>query len=191
MVDGLVEGVREPFFEILLAAENGWHEEVHQGPELHDIVLQWRPRQQQSAFGVEPKQGLPSLTLKIFDILGFIENHVVPLLSPEGEVILDHKLIRGNTHMERVFFAPPVSLDLPLFLRAKIGENLKGRAPFLKLHLPVDDNRGWHDDQVRAPHALITGQRGDHRYGLYGFPEAHLIGEDAIQFFVVQSHQPV
>jgi len=53
--DGLVEGVGEPFFEVLLAAENLWHQEVHQRPKLHDIVLQRGTCQEESALGVEPK----------------------------------------------------------------------------------------------------------------------------------------
>ena len=59
--------------------------------------------------------------------------------------------------MERVVLAPALSFDLALFLGAKVSQYLESRAPALEFHLPVDDNRSWHNDQVRAPHAFITG----------------------------------
>lgn len=37
--DTLVEGVAEPLFKVLLAAENLRHQEVHQTPKFHHIVL--------------------------------------------------------------------------------------------------------------------------------------------------------
>ena len=53
--DGLVEGVGEPLLEVLLAAEDLWHQEMHEGPQLHDIILQGGTCEQQSPFGVEPE----------------------------------------------------------------------------------------------------------------------------------------
>ena len=40
-----VEGVAEPVGEFLAGAEDVGHEEVHEGPELHEVVLEggtWR-----------------------------------------------------------------------------------------------------------------------------------------------------
>lgn len=44
--------------------------------------------QEQPSFRVESEQGLPSLTLEVLDVLRFIQDHVVPFLSPEREVVL-------------------------------------------------------------------------------------------------------
>lgn len=89
LCDGLVEWVREPLLEVLLAAEDLWHQEMHEGPQLHDIILQGGARQQQSPFGVEPEQGLPPLAFEVLNVLGFIQDHIVPLLPSEGEVVLN------------------------------------------------------------------------------------------------------
>ena len=44
--DALIEGVREPLLEILLTAENLRHKEMHEGPELHHIILEGCPCQE-------------------------------------------------------------------------------------------------------------------------------------------------
>ena len=124
MCDGLIEWVGEPLLEVLLAAEDLRHQEMHEGPQLHDIILQGGTSQQESPFSVEPKQGLPPLAFEVLNVLGLIQDHIVPLLPSEGKVILNDKLVRGDAHMERVFLAPTVSLDLSLFLRSEIGQDL-------------------------------------------------------------------
>lgn len=97
---------------------------MHEGPQLHDIILQGGARQQQSPFGVEPEQGLPPLAFEVLNVLGFIQDHIVPLLPSEGEVVLNDQLIGGDAHMERVVLAPAMSLDLSLFLGSEIGQDL-------------------------------------------------------------------
>ena len=62
---------------------------MHEGPQLHDIILQGGTCQQQSPFRVEPKQGLPPLAFEILDVLGLIQDHIVPLLPSEGKVVLN------------------------------------------------------------------------------------------------------
>ena len=49
----------------LSGTEYVWHEEVHQRPELHQVVLQRSARQQQPALSAEIQQGLPPLRFKV------------------------------------------------------------------------------------------------------------------------------
>ena len=93
LVNTLAERVREPLFKVLLVAEDLRHQEVHERPELHHIILQGCASQQKSTLGVEAKECLPALRLEILDVLGLVEDHVVPLLAAEGEVILNDELI--------------------------------------------------------------------------------------------------
>jgi hypothetical protein len=44
---------------------------------------------------------------------------------------------------------------------------------------------------MRAPDTFIAGQRGQHGNSLNGFPETHLVSEDAIKFFVMKSYKPI
>lgn len=48
---------------------------------------------------VEVDESLPSLTLEILDILRFIEDKIIPLLSFERERVLDSKLIRCDYYV--------------------------------------------------------------------------------------------
>lgn len=56
--DHVVEGVGEPVAELLARAEDVRHEEVHERPELHQVVLQGRAREEEAAVAVEVQQGL-------------------------------------------------------------------------------------------------------------------------------------
>lgn len=98
-----------------------WHQEVHQGPKLHDVILKRGSCQQKSSFRVESQKGLPSLALEILDVLGLVQDHIIPLFPSEGKVILDNKLVRCDADVERVFLTPPVSLNFSFFLRTEVG----------------------------------------------------------------------
>ena len=100
LIDGLAERVLEPFLEILLVGEDLRHQEVHEGPEFHNIVLKRGSSEEEAALGVEAQQCLPSLTFEVLDILSFIQDHVVPFLPPEGEVVLDDQLVRSDADVE-------------------------------------------------------------------------------------------
>lgn len=75
---------------------------MHERPELHHIVLKRSSCQQKPSLSVKSEKSLPSLRPEIFDILSFIKDHVVPLLSSKCKVILDNKLVTGNADVERV-----------------------------------------------------------------------------------------
>ena len=59
------------------------HEEMHEGPELHEVVLQGGPGDQQAALGIEVEQRLPPLALPVLDHVGLVQDKVLPLLAPE------------------------------------------------------------------------------------------------------------
>ena len=152
----LAEWIWEPFLEILLTAEYLRHQEMHKRPELHHVVLEWSTCQQESSLCVKAQERLPSLTLEVFNVLSFIQDHVVPLLPSECKVILNDKFVRGDAHVERVLSAPPVTFKFAFLLRSEVGEDLESRAPLLKLHFPIDDDSSRNHDEVRAPHTSVT-----------------------------------
>lgn len=59
------------------------HEEVHEGPELHEVVLQGGASDEEAALGVEVQQGLPPLALPVLDHVGLVQNQILPLLAPK------------------------------------------------------------------------------------------------------------
>lgn len=82
--------VHEPVLEVSVRGKHSWHEEVHERPQFHQIVLEWSPCQKQSSGCVEVKQHLPSLRLEVLDVLCFIQDQISPLLPPKRLVILNN-----------------------------------------------------------------------------------------------------
>lgn len=56
------------------------HEEVHERPELHEAVLQRGTGEEEPPLGVERQERLPALALEILDVLGLVQDEVVPLV---------------------------------------------------------------------------------------------------------------
>lgn len=73
------EGGVEPLLEGAATLENGGQEEVQQGPQLRQFVLQWCSRQKDSARGqVMSVENLRQLTVVVFHAVAFIDDHVLP-----------------------------------------------------------------------------------------------------------------
>jgi hypothetical protein len=49
------------------------------------------------------------LTLEVFNVLGFIQNHVIPFLPSENKMVLNYQFIGSYTDMERVVLAPALA----------------------------------------------------------------------------------
>jgi hypothetical protein len=48
------------------------HEEVEEGPELEEVVLEGSPSEEEAALGVEVDESLPALRLEVLDVLGLV-----------------------------------------------------------------------------------------------------------------------
>ena len=134
----------------------------------------------------EVEKDLPSLGFEIFDILSFIQNHIVPFFPSENEMIGNCYFVAGDTDMKRVEFGPSFSFLFPFFGRAKIGHDFKGWTPSFELNLPVHENGGWDNDKVRTPNPLFNGQMSKKGNSLDGFAQTHLISKDAVHSFIVE-----
>ena len=61
--------IREPLLEVSVRREDGGHEEVHQGPQLHQVILQRCASEEEPSLAVEVQQSLPTLALEVLDVL--------------------------------------------------------------------------------------------------------------------------
>lgn len=68
-LDHTGQRIGKPLLEITMRLKDMWHKEVHQGPQLHQAVLQRRASQQQSTLTVKVEQRLPALRLKVLYVL--------------------------------------------------------------------------------------------------------------------------
>lgn len=65
-------------------SEDVGHEEMHQRPQLHQAVLQRGAREQQPPLRVESQERLPPLALEVLDVLGLVQDEMVPLGDDMG-----------------------------------------------------------------------------------------------------------
>ena len=100
-----------------------------------------------------------------------IQDHVVPRLSLEDMRIAASKCVRRDADIEMEFIVPALAQLLPSLGSTVISKDLESREKLLKFHLPVHENTGRHDNQMRTPDALIAckmGQESDSLDGLSG-----------------------
>lgn len=60
-----------------------WQEEVEEGPEFSQVVLQWRARQQQLVVSGQHLQLPHQPTVEVFDSVAFVHYQVLPLEALE------------------------------------------------------------------------------------------------------------
>lgn len=79
LLSGHGEGGVEPLLESATALEDGGQQEVEQGPQLGQLVLQRRPGEQQAARGqVMCVQDLSQLTVMVLHPVALVHDHVLP-----------------------------------------------------------------------------------------------------------------
>lgn len=98
---------------------------------------------------------MPSLAFEILNVLGLIKNHVIPFFPSENGVICDSNFIAGDANMETIEFGPSLAFKLSFLGRSKVGHDLESGTPSFKLNLPIHEDSGWYDDQMRSPNAFL------------------------------------
>lgn len=67
--------------KLAMRGEHVRHEEVHERPELHEVVLERRAGEEEAPLRLKVEQRLPPLRLEVFDVLRLVENEVFPLFA--------------------------------------------------------------------------------------------------------------
>jgi len=65
--------------------------------------------------GFEIEKNLPSLGLKVFDIMRLVKYHIVPLLSPKDGMVSDCYFVACDTNVEAIKFGPSFPFDFAFF----------------------------------------------------------------------------
>jgi len=61
--------------------------------QLHEVVLQRSTGEEQAVSSVEAEEGLPPLRAEVLDVMRLIEDHVMPRLATEHELIRENELV--------------------------------------------------------------------------------------------------
>jgi hypothetical protein len=93
---------------------------------------------------MEPEQRLPSNAGRVFDVLGFVKNHVLPVHALEILLILGDQLVAGDQNVKRsilivgeVFLAPELAQRRTILHVAPIGQRFQTRNEAGDFLLPV------------------------------------------------------
>ena len=79
--------------EILVGAEVAWHQEVHDGPEIGNAVLDGRAGEDEAGVGHQALDGLGVLRALVFDGLRLVEHrHGITAIGMEGDVAPDERV---------------------------------------------------------------------------------------------------
>ncbi len=95
-----IVAIVEPVVEKFRIAEYFWQQEVEQGPQLMQIILERGPRQQQFALSTQFPHNLRKLTILIFNLMSLVDNNIVPFYLFQTLETNSHPLKRCHNDIE-------------------------------------------------------------------------------------------
>ena len=169
-------------------------EEVEQRPQLMQVVLDRRARQQQPArrpyLAEEPRE----LRVLILEAMRLVDDEASPAHLLERRDLRRHRLLGRQAHVVVARRHERLALLRALVLGAVQHKDAQLGAELGKLALPVAEHRERQHDQVRLGERrglLLQRQVAEQRDRLQRLAEAHLVGEDAVEIALVQREHPV
>mmetsp|Transcript_8914 Transcript_8914/g.21077 ORF Transcript_8914/g.21077 Transcript_8914/m.21077 type:complete len:452 (+) Transcript_8914:1433-2788(+) len=187
---GLLGGLEERI-EVIGVCELVWQQEVEQRPQLVQVVLQRRAREQQARVGLELADHERELRVLVLDPVSLIDDKVAPVELLKMIFLAAHNLEARDDHVKLPWLHLLLELGIALVLASSHVHDAVVREPLPELSDPVGHGRLGREHHVRTRRVLELCEVPDHRDGLHRLAEPHLVGEDAADPVVVQTHQPV
>ena len=165
--------------KLLQAAQQTRIEKTKQAPQLAQMVFYWGAAGGQPKIGAQGKRRLGAAGVRVFDGLGFVQNHAGPMHLGKAfgvqlkQAIADHHQIPRRQRVQRAL--------LGIRPQAQAGGKAGGFGQ------PVLRHRGGGDHQLRA----VFGAQQAQRQGLHGFAQAHIVGQTSAHAPVRQPRQPM
>ena len=166
----------EPRLERFEVVEDVGQQEVEQRPQLGQIVLERRPREQQPVAILVHRNRLQladETAIHVLQPMALVDDHELPPELPQLRNVADDNLVRRDHHGEDAFLLLAEILPaqrLALFLGTVIDDGLDARRPMLELALPVVQRRQRPNHQERPGNILLPQMR-EHRDRLHRLPE--------------------
>ena len=143
---------------------------LHEVPQLAHMVLQRRARQQQPEVSLQCHGHPGHLRLLILDGVRFVKHDGMPRAGTESLLLRDEQSVGRDHHVESPSLPDHA---LAVFPGAIEQADVEFRSKACRLLLPVEDERGGHDDQLRS----LLGPAQQQRERLYGLSQTHVIGQ--------------
>mmetsp|Transcript_28915 Transcript_28915/g.83963 ORF Transcript_28915/g.83963 Transcript_28915/m.83963 type:complete len:731 (+) Transcript_28915:2411-4603(+) len=211
----------EPLVELLRGREDVREEEVEQGPQFVQIVLQGSTGQEETVGRVEASHRLAEHGGLVLEAVGLVDDQIAPGELLEGPSLGIAYLVGGDAYIPltgivrivvlllaglgiaSLLVGPPAVVGgglvgeelllhgLPILLGTMELDDAEGRAPPLELVHPVRQGGLGNDDQMRTLNVEILILVGQDGDTLERLSQAHLIGQDAVQSLLHQVDHPV
>lgn len=91
----------EPLLELLGRAEDLGEEEVEEGPEFLEVVLEWRARDEHPVVGAHEADDLGEPRVGVLDAVGLVDDDVAPVEPAEVPLLADDHLVGSDAHVKR------------------------------------------------------------------------------------------
>ena len=145
------EGLVEPLVEGVHGGEDLRQQEVEQRPQLRQVVLQGRAREQHPMFGhVRGAQRLRELALRVLHAVALVHDDVLPDVLLQLRAVLHDVLVRRQQHVE-IAVLHFVVVDLLAHVGRALVHHLEHvRYPLRELVYPVGERGERHDDEEGA-----------------------------------------
>mmetsp|Transcript_55100 Transcript_55100/g.134885 ORF Transcript_55100/g.134885 Transcript_55100/m.134885 type:complete len:234 (+) Transcript_55100:3425-4126(+) len=127
----------EPLLEVGVVPEDVRQQEVEQGPQLVEIVLERRSRDEEPVARRNTlRQDLRELGLCVLHAVALIDDDVLPVDAGKEPLVAHHVLVRREQHVERPLLRVQLHL-LALTLVALVYDLVHVGCPAVELDLPV------------------------------------------------------
>ena len=130
------------FAEVVAVAQVAGHDEVHERPDVAHGVFHRGAGEDEFAGGAEHPGGLRVLSVRVLDVLGFIQNDVGELEGAVARGVAAQERIAGDDEV-----GPGDFREMAGALGAFDDDDFALGREFLHFALPVEDERRGADDQ--------------------------------------------
>ena len=185
-LDRLDERAVEP----LARAEQARVEQIHDRPQLAEVVLDRRARHRDAAARAQQPQRARATRLRVLHVLRLVEEQAVPVDELQRLDVARRDVVRRDHDVGR-----PCALDERLArepIGAVVEVHVQRRREALDLVHPLARDAHRADDERRAERtgAVLLALGDDHRDRLHRLPETHVVGEHAADPEVAEQPQP-
>lgn len=147
----LVAALRlEPLIERAGVTEHIRQQEIEQGPQFVEVVLQWGSGDEETITGVEDTDNLSKGGLLVLDAVGFVNDDVFPGEFLKMGLFAQDHLVGGDHNVEVLGEDTLINEFGALFFGALEDENVDAGGPVLEFALPVVEGGFGDGDEVRT-----------------------------------------
>ena len=168
----LLTGYVEPLVELLGITKDFGKEEVEEGPQLVEVVLEGSTGDEDAMLRLHGTNDLAEGRILVLDAMGFIDDEVLPIDLPQWTLLLQNGLVGGNEHIELVLAGIGILGQLvlddisALLLGTAHLDGTDAGAPLANLTDPIAKNGLGNHNNVRPAHATALAKVRQKRNGL-------------------------